>query len=329
MNITYLRSLAAGLSLSIVVALAASYLSEHYGGPAMLFALLVGMAFNHLADSDAMKAGITLASKSILRTGVALLGARITFESIGSLGQSTVLLIISGVVVTIVAGYWIGRSLKMSSTLAIVSASAVAICGASAALAVASVLPQNKHTEHSTTLSVVAVTSLSTLAMMFYPIIVGIAEMNDRSAGIFLGATIHDVAQVVGAGYTISTEAGDTSAIVKLLRVACLFPAVVGIGLIFGRDHRAGQSRPQLVPWFLVAFIALVALGSFGFIPPEPQSLMATASRWCLLIAVSALGVRTSLGELSAVGPLPLLAIVLQTLLLAILVFVVLTQTGL
>ena len=83
------------------------------------------------------------------------------------------------------------------------------------------------------------------------------------------------------------------------------------------------------MPWFLVAFIALVALGSFGFIPPEPQSLMATASRWCLLIAVSALGVRTSLGELSAVGPLPLLAIVLQTLLLAILVFVVLTQTGL
>jgi uncharacterized integral membrane protein (TIGR00698 family) len=319
-----LRGGVPGIALCIVIALAAAYLSEHYNGPAMLFALLLGMAFNPFADNPSTKIGISISSKTILRIGVALLGARITFESISSLGVRTITLVIGSVVLTIVVGYAIARALKLSPSFAIISASAVAICGASAALAVASVLPRSEQVEHSTTLSVVAVTTLSTIAMLVYPIIISSAGMNDHLAGIFLGATIHDVAQVVGAGYTISVEAGDTSAIVKLLRVSCLFPAVVVIGLAFGRRGKIAQSKTSLVPWFLVLFAVFVALGSFGLLSADVQAILSDASRWCLLIAVSALGARTSLQALTSVGASPMIAIVTQTLLLAIFVYVML-----
>lgn len=316
---------APGIALSIVIALAASYLSEHYDGPAMLFALLLGMAFNALADNPTTKAGVEASSKSVLRIGVGLLGIRITFDSIISLGIVTVVTVIVGVFLTISSGYAIARTLKLGVGFSVISASAVAICGASAALAIASVLPQSDQLDRSTTLTVVAVTTLSTIAMLAYPIVAKSAGMSDHIAGIFLGATIHDVAQVVGAGYTISNDAGDTAAIVKLLRVSCLFPAVVIVGLLFSVRGPTKSRRPGLVPWFLIVFVALVVLGSFGVIPSKAQVVLSDASRWCLLIAVSALGVRTSLPALATVGMLPMVAIVLQTLLLGGFIYVMLT----
>lgn len=301
--------------------MAASFLSEHYGGPAMLFALLLGMAFNYLGNDSKASAGIAFSSKTILRIGVALLGVRITFGEIESLGLATIVMVIGGVALTIVGGYWIGRALKQSTSFSILSAGAVAICGASAALAISSVLPKDNALEGRTILTVVGVTSLSTLAMMIYPIIVGLTGMNDIQAGTFIGATIHDVAQVVGAGYTISPEAGDTSAIVKLLRVCCLLPAVIGIGYVFGKGAKSDDNRPALIPWFLMAFVALVIINSFGGFSTQVASALGSLSRAALLTAVAALGVRTSLQELTSVGVRPLLALTLQTLLLAVFIF--------
>ena len=311
------RRLVPGMLLSAVIAMAASFLSEHYGGPAMLFALLLGIAFNYLSTDSKASAGVAFSSKAILRLGVALLGVRITFGEIQSLGLETIALVVGGVTLTIVIGYWLGRGLSQSAGFSILSAGAVAICGASAALAISSVLPKTDKLEQQTIITVVGVTSLSTLAMMIYPIIVGLIGMSDTQAGLFIGATIHDVAQVVGAGYTISPEAGDTSAIVKLLRVCCLLPAVVGIGLVFGRGARSVSKRPPVVPWFLLVFVGLVVVNSLGWIPAVFVSAMSTLSSSLLLMAVAALGVRTSLQQLADVGPKPLLALTLQTGLLA------------
>jgi len=276
-----------GLILSATIALAASYLSEHYGGPAMLFALLLGIAFNYLAESPNTGPGIRFSSRYVLRIGVALLGARITWGEVQNLGLETVGLIVGGVVVTLTIGYIIGRMLKLPRDFAILSAGAVAICGASAALAISSVLTHNEF------------------------------EFDDKAAGIFIGATIHDVAQVVGAGYTISTEAGDTATIVKLLRVSCLLPAVVMIGFATRHSKDVHTKNVPLLPMFLVAFMVLVAINSFGWIGEDMVATLSTISRWCLLCAVSALGIRTSIGSLAVVGPHPLIAMVLQTVLLA------------
>ena len=313
-----------GLTLSATIALAASYLSEHYGGPAMLFALLLGIAFNYLADSTTTGPGIRFSSRNILRIGVALLGARITWGEVENLGLETVGMIVGGVVITLVIGTIIARMLKLPRDFAILSAGAVAICGASAALAISSVLAHNDESERNTITTVIGVTTLSTLAMMVYPLLATWLGFDDKAAGIFIGATIHDVAQVVGAGYTISTEAGDTSTIVKLLRVSCLLPAVVAIGFATRRSRAASTQSVPLLPLFLVAFVVLVAANSFGFIGPDLAATLGTISRWCLLCAVSALGIRTSIGSLAVVGPRPLIAMVLQTVLLAAFVIIAL-----
>ncbi len=306
-----------GLTLSATIALAASYLSEHYGGPAMLFALLLGIAFNYLAESTTTGPGIRFSSRNILRFGIALLGARITWGEVENLGIETVGIVVGGVVITLVIGTIIARMLKLPRDFAILSAGAVAICGASAALAISSVLAHNDESERNTITTVIGVTTLSTLAMMVYPLLATWLGFDDKAAGIFIGATIHDVAQVVGAGYTISTEAGDTSTIVKLLRVSCLLPAVVAIGIATRRSRTASTQSVPLLPMFLVAFVVLVAVNSFGYIGPDLAATLGTISRWCLLCAVSALGIRTSIGSLAVVGPRPLIAMVLQTVLLA------------
>ena len=118
---------------------------------------------------------------------------------------------------------------------------------------------------------------------MVYPVIVSLAGMSDAEAGVFIGATIHDVAQVVGAGYTISLEAGNTSAIVKLLRVSCLLPAIICIGLIFGRGAAREGDGPALIPWFLLVFVALVLINSIGGLSNQIASIISSISKTCLL----------------------------------------------
>jgi len=300
--------------------MASKFVAASYGGPTMLFALLFGMAFNFLAKDEKCAPGIAFASKTILRFGVALLGVQLTLGDLTALGTPIVLLVLGGVVLTIVGGWAIGRMLKLPSGLAVLSAGAVAICGASAALAIASVLPRDDARERNTILVVAGVTTLSTLAMIFYPPLAHYLGLGERDAGIFFGATIHDVAQVIGAGYAVSDNAGETAAIVKLMRVACLVPAVMLIGLRFKKECGNADSghKVPLLPMFLVGFIALVLVNSAGFIPAAVGGGLTETSRWCLTAAVAALGVKTNLGEVFSVGPRPLVAMVGQTLLLAV-----------
>jgi len=309
-----------GLLLALVLAMASKFVAASYGGPTMLFALLLGMAFNFLAKDEKCAPGIAFASKSILRVGVALLGVQLTLGDLSALGTPVVLLVVAGVLVTISLGWALARALKLPSALAVLSAGAVAICGASAALAISAVLPRTECRERNTILVVAAVTALSTLAMILYPPLAHYIGLSDRDAGIFFGATIHDVAQVIGAGYAYSDMSGETAAIVKLMRVASLVPTVLLIGLIFKKDRSAADAdtKTPLLPLFLIAFIAFVIANSFSFVPAVMVLGLTETSRWCLVTAVAALGVKTNLGELFLVGPRPLFAMVGQTVLLMI-----------
>ena len=320
-----LARLAPGLFLTALIAMASAFIAGHHGGPVMLYALLFGMAFNFLAGNEKCAAGITFSSRTLLRISVALLGVRITLGDVAVLGPMTVLLIIGGVVFTIGAGWAVGRAFGLRSDHAVLSAGSVAICGASAALAIAAVLPRHENAERNTILTVVGVTTLSTAAMVLYPLITETLGFDDRAAGIFLGATIHDVAQVIGAGYMISDTAGETAAVVKLMRVACLVPAVMAIALVFRRDGRVGtdsdMARPvktPVLPAFLVGFVILVLANSTGMIPAIIADSMGAGSRWGLLIAVSALGIKTSLKDIFTVGFNPVAVLLIQTVLLAV-----------
>jgi uncharacterized integral membrane protein (TIGR00698 family) len=315
-----LRDAAPGLLLSATIALAVRFISDQLGGPAMLYALLFGMAFNFLTEDPRFAAGIYFASRNILRIGVALLGLRITTSEVMELGWSVVGLIGASVVITILVGGLIGRLFGLRGDHSILAAGAVAICGASAALAIASVLPTHKDHERNTIMTVAGVTTLSTIAMIVYPVFVTYLQYDHATAGIFLGATIHDVAQVVGAGYMISDQTGELSTLVKLIRVAFLVPVVITISLITRRSRAESSDKRPLLPWFLVAFVVLVIINSIGWVPDAAHSVLTPVSSWCLLTAVAALGVKTSLRSLADSGLAPVSVMVIQTLLLAAIV---------
>ncbi len=309
-----------GLAVAGVVAVAATFLSVHYHASAMLFALLLGMALNFLAEEGRCLPGIQLASTVVLRTGVALLGLRITVAQVQALGWGTIALIVGSVALTIAVGVAASRALKLGNAFGTLTGGAVAICGASAALAIASILPKHKHAERDASFTVIGVTALSTLAMILYPIAVRMLGFDDHAKGIFLGATIHDVAQVVGAGYSVSQDTGDTATIVKLLRVAMLLPVCIVIGLaLHVRGSQAAHAAPVL-PWFAVVFAALVVIASTGWIPGSVIDAGSVVSRWFLVTAIAAIGMKTSLKSLVDMGLKPVMLVVVETLFLALLV---------
>jgi uncharacterized integral membrane protein (TIGR00698 family) len=291
-----------GFLIALTVAAAANFVALAYGGPVMLLALLIGMALNFLSAEERALPGLRFATKQVLQIGVALLGLRIAFGDITALGTETLVLVIVGVVATIGAGIVLARLLGRTGTFGLLAGGATAICGASAALAISSALPPSKERDRETAFVIVIVTTLSTLAMVIYPVLAHLLGFDDRETGIMLGATIHDVAQVVGAGYAVSGEAGDAATIVKLFRVVLLLPVVFCISLAFRRSGSSlGVSRLP-VPLFAVAFAVLVAVHSFHLLPGAVERPLAEISRWCLLTAVAAIGIRTSIPDMLKMG---------------------------
>lgn len=301
-----------GLAVAVTLGLAASFLGEHYGAPTMLFALLLGMALNFLYENEKTSPGINLASCEVLRIGVALLGLRIAIDDVMAVGWEALALIAVGIGTTIGFGIFLARLFGLKSMFGGLTGGAVAICGASAAMALSAVLPEGKDKEQNTIFAVIGVTSLSTLAMIFYPMIVGALSLDDNAAGLFLGGTIHDVAQVVGAGYSISESAGDTSTLVKLIRVAFLVPVVFVFALVF-RSKNVGSTRSNILPLFLVGFAFFVLLNSYVSFPTGLKDFLVNASRFMLVTAIAAIGLKSNLRELANVGLRPILLMVMET----------------
>jgi len=175
--------------------------------------------------------------------------------------------------------------------------------------------------ERATLFTVVGVSVLSTLTMIVYPMLAHVIGLDPRLAGIFLGATIHDVAQVVGAGYGMSQKTGDVATFVKLLRVAMLMPVIVfAVLLVRTRSGDASGPRAPLLPWFAVAFAVLVAINSTGVLPGAVTTGGNEIARWCLVAAIAGIGMKTQLKELAAVGLKPVVLMFGETLFLAALV---------
>ena len=312
-----------GFLVSAVVAAAAQFLSEHYGAPAMLMALLLGIAFHFLAEDGACKPGIEFTARTVLRFGVALLGARISVELMIGLGPRLVAVVVAGVVLTIFFGLIGARMLGRGWRFGLLTGGSVAICGASAAMAISAVLPKNEHSERNLIFTVLAVTVLSTLAMIVYPILTEVFEFNDEVSGVFLGGTIHDVAQVVGAGFSVSDETGEVATLVKLIRVAMLAPVVLVISILV-RRHTDGVvtdgKRPPVLPAFVVGFLIFAALNSLGLIPMAVADTMSSLSRWALLISIAAVGMKTSLKRILDVGGQAIVLICAETFFIALFV---------
>jgi uncharacterized integral membrane protein (TIGR00698 family) len=313
---------AGGLLLATVIAVAATFLSDHYGAPVMLFALLLGMAFHFLSEDSACAIGVDFAVKALLRFGVGLLGLRLGLAEVMSLGFTPVIAIVGLVLATFACGVVMARIFGRRTAFGMLAGGAVAICGASAALAITSVLPPHKDREQDTLFVVIGVTALSTIAMIAFPILFQSLGLSDIESGFLVGATIHDVAQVVGAGYSISDEAGVFATYVKILRVALL--PVVMLFVMF--SFRGAQQQSVGVPWFLMMFAGCAVLANLEVLPSAVLAFLNELSRWCLVIAIAALGVKTSLAKVVKVKPSYSIILVVETVFLlgAALAFVLL-----
>jgi uncharacterized integral membrane protein (TIGR00698 family) len=269
------------------------------------------------------KCGIDFTASTLLRAGVVLLGLRIALGDLVVLGWQTAAMLAFAIFSTIVLGVVMAKSVGMQKRFGALTGGSVAICGASAALAISTILPAGKNHERDTLLTVIGVTAMSTIAMIVYPIIAGQLNMNDTEAGIFLGGTIHDVAQVVGAGYSVSEDAGDMATLTKLVRVAMLLPVVMIMMVIVKRAHSSVQDldgeMPKL-PVFLVGFVALMLLNSFVTLPEVVIDSGSQISRFFLVVSITAIGMKSNLGKLAEVGMLPIVLIVTETLWIALLI---------
>ncbi len=316
------KVLAPGTALAIVLAMAAQFLSNHYGAPVMLMAILLGIPFHFLSEHENTGPGITFAAKGLLRIGVALLGLRVSLDMVRQIGWGFVLVIALCIAVTILGSILLSRLVGKDRAFGFLTGGSVAICGASAAMAISSILPQRETAERDLSFTVISVTAFSTVAMIVYPILAEVLGLDQHLTGLFLGGTIHDVAQVVGAGYSVSDETGDIATVVKLIRVTMLAPVVLIGALAMRRHAPATEARPPLLPGFVAAFLVLAALNSFHLVPEAVIAPASTLSRALLVTAVAAVGMKTSLAKLADVGGTAIAMLAVQTAVLAGLVLV-------
>lgn len=296
-------------AVAVVATLAAPGVALVFPIPAMVLALLIGIALNRLAAAPIFQPGLTFCVKKLLRWAVALLGLRIALGDIVALGLATALMVILAMAATILAGFALARAFGQRAEYGALAGAATAVCGASAALATTTVLPNYKGKEADVAFVVVAVNALSTLAMIAYPPLAVVLGFDHQTTGVLLGATIHDVAQVVGAGYAVSETAGNTAVVVKLFRVFLLLPVVLIIGWWFARAGGHAENAKVPAPVFAFVFLGLCLLNTAMAYLPALQPIYAplreaaiVASTWGLLIAIGALGLGTSLSAIARLG---------------------------
>lgn len=295
------REFLPGLCVALLATLAAGYLSDHYGAPLTLMALLIGMALNFLSTDERLAPGLAFASKTLLRIGIVLAGARITLVQVTGLGLQAYLAIALIMGVTMLGAVMMARRLELDSAFGVVAGGAVAICGASAAMAIAAVLGERRFDQARLASVLVGISVMSSLAMFAYPIAVHLLGLDDLKAGFVIGASIHDVAQAIGAGHIVSPAAGETAAIVKLTRVAMLAPVLALVSLCFNRAARAHPGIAPL-PWFVLGFFVMAAINSAGAISPLPARFLTESASALLACAIAATAIGAPMHALFAHG---------------------------
>ena len=313
LTLPVLSTYAPGVAIAAFVA-AAGYLAAPYVAlvlpiPSMVIALVIGIALNPLATRPNLRPGLTFCVKTVLRWSVALLGLRVGFGDIAALGLQTGLLIIFAMAATLASGFLFARVSGQDPAFGALVGVGTAVCGASATLAVSTVVPNYQGKQADIAFVIVAINALATLAMLAYPPLCILLGFDQQTTGTMLGGTIHDVAQVVGAGYATSDTVGNTAVIVKLFRVFLLLPVVLGIGWYFSRIGRQHGDARVPVPTFAIVFLVLCAINSIVPLMPAVapgytfgKDILVEMSTWGLLIAIGALGVETSVKAIVNLG---------------------------
>lgn len=273
---------------------------------ALTLAIVLGMLVGNLAGARIpvrFAPGIAYSQRTLLRAGVVLYGLRISFQQIAAIGPGALLLDCVIVASTLGLGVWIGRRwLGLDRDTALLTACGSAICGAAAVLATERLL---KPEPSKVAIAVASVVLFGTLNIFLYPYLAAHLALSPATFGIYTGATVHEVAQVVAIGNAIGPATTDTAVIVKLTRVLLLVPFLFLLG---GWQARQGGTRGAIsIPWFALAFVGVCALNSIVTLPDAVRARLLDLDTVLLATAMAALGLETRFSRLRALGPKPLL----------------------
>ncbi|HEU4663396.1 MAG TPA: putative sulfate exporter family transporter [Dokdonella sp.] len=300
-----------GLLLALLLGLAAVGLAAipHVARlqlSALTLAIVLGMLLGNAVGArvpPASAAGIAFAQRSLLRAGVVLYGLRISFQQIAAIGPGALALDLAIVGSTLALGLWIGRRwLGLDRDTALLTACGSAICGAAAVLATERVV---RAEPGKVAIAIASVVLFGTLDIFLYPQLFPHLGLAPLEFGVYAGATVHEVAQVVAVGSAIGPQAADTAVIVKLTRVLLLVPFLFVLG---GWQARRGGERGAIsVPWFALAFVGVCAFNSLVVLPAALRAVLLDLDTLLLATAMAALGLETRFARLRALGPKPLL----------------------
>ncbi len=281
----------------------------------VVVALLIGLGLGALLGRPAvLKPGIGFAVKPLLRSAIVLLGLQVTLAGLVSHGVGVLLLAVAVVALTLPFTIWLGRLLGVEPALAQLIGTGTAICGASAIVAANQVA---RGRDEDVTYALAVITLCGTAAMILYPLLMPLLGLDARAYGIWAGASVHEVVQAVGAAAAGGEEAARSGTVAKLARVFLLAPAVMMLGLWIGRSRSQQDAVSVPVPWFAFGFLALVAAGSLGLVPPMAAALSRDVVPVMLAASVAALGLGTDLRAMKARGGRPLLLGIASTVFIA------------
>jgi uncharacterized integral membrane protein (TIGR00698 family) len=257
---------------------------------------------NVLGTPAHAKAGIAFSQRRLLRFAIVLLGFQLTLGQVASIGAGGIGIVAATLGATFVFTVTLGRLIGVDAKLAQLIAAGTSICGASAIVATNIVTDAR---DEDVTYAVASITLFGTIAMLGFPLLAPVLGLDQHAFGLWAGASIHEVAQVIGAGFQNGTQAGEIATVAKLTRVAMLAPMVIALGLMARRKSSDQAARPPM-PWFVAAFVAVVALNSLVVVPPEVKSVMALATTIMLTMGLAAMGLQADISQLRSRGLRPL-----------------------
>ena len=308
-----------GIVIVLFFALLATYFAEFsffkdLAISPLIIGILLGMVYANSVKKyfpQSFDKGIAFCTKTILRTGIVLYGFRLTFqnlEDVGILGVLTAFIIVSS---TFIMGYFVGtKILKLDREITILTSAGSAICGAAAVLATESVL---KSPAYKSAIAVSTVVVFGTIAMFLYPFLfkLGILNLTEPNMGIYIGATLHEVAHVVGAGQSLGENVSQNAVIVKMIRVMMLAPFLIILSIwllktaVNSTNNEEGKKSKIIIPWFAVMFIVVVGFNSFDLLSLKIVESINYLDGFLLTIAMTALGMQTSFDKFKNVGLKP------------------------
>ncbi|MCP8688727.1 YeiH family protein [Marinobacterium sedimentorum] len=297
----------------LLIAIAATALAQTesfsaIGLSALPLAILMGITYGNVArpaNSGRDATVLAFSQQKLLRLGIILFGFNLSFQQIAAVGYQAILLDMIVITVVLSMGIFIGiRLFGLPREIAILTSVGSAICGAAAIMATEPVI---RAKEQDVTVAVATVVLFGTLAMFSYPVIYSFAGMEPSLFGIYIGSTVHEVAQAVAAGQSIGGEAMQNAVVAKLIRVMLLAPVVIALGSLYFRRAAGNRERqPVPIPWFVFGFIATAALNSVLTLPTLVLEVLQLASQLSLAIAMAALGIKTRWATIRQAGIKPL-----------------------